>query len=78
MSYHYDMWGWYDGEVKGGERTTEVSPPDAKGDFRPNWTGHEWILQEYKAPPAQAETIAPPTIEERVADIEKQLGISWQ
>ena len=55
MSYHYNEWGWYDGVVPdGSDRSTLVKPMAAVGDKQPNWTGHEWVLQEYKTPPVVA------------------------
>lgn len=54
MSYHYDKWGWYDGEAEG-ERTTNVAPSNLStstevGALRSNWTGYEWVELHYFAP----------------------------
>ena len=75
MSYHYNLWGWYDGEVNGGERTTEIAPPETKGNLRPNWTGHKWLLMEYQPPPEPAKEPEPLTVEERLRRIEEALGL---
>ncbi len=54
MSYHYDKWGWYDGEAEG-PRTTDLEPPTLStstvpGADRANWTGYAWDVLPYAAP----------------------------
>lgn len=72
MTYSYDNWGWYSIEEIA-DRQTEVAPPECgektEGDLYPNFTGYEWIMQEYHyypepimpdpAPPIEPEPIVP-------------------
>lgn len=63
MSYHYDNYGWFDGEVtKDSPRSTDIKPMPDDGDLKPNWTGYEWVLLEYKEPPVVVQTLQEPTV----------------
>lgn len=70
MAYHYDLWGWYDGDVpKGSDRSTEIVPPVSKDpSMVPNWTGYKWELQPYKAPPVQTDDPTPTAADSIVGD----------
>lgn len=72
MRYAYDDYGWYSGETCSESRST-VTPPNYTGDrivgeLFPNYTGVEWVLVPYYAPPA------PDTREIRRAEILAELA----
>lgn len=49
--YYYDSFGWLTQEPIAG-RGTEAAPPQETGELRANWTGEQWVLRAYEAPPA--------------------------
>lgn len=52
VHYRFDVWGWYVGEADAPTATTtDIAPPDTDGNRRPYWTGADWVLREYVAPP---------------------------
>ena len=57
MVYYYNQFGWFDGEVpESSERSTSIAPPAVDDPaLRANWTGHKWIVMEYRAPPSAQE-----------------------
>lgn len=48
--YHYDLFGWRTDVAIAG-RGTDVQPPEETHGLRANWTGEQWVLIEYVAPP---------------------------
>jgi hypothetical protein len=53
MMFYFDTYGWLS-PIPNAERQTDITPPAANGDQRPNWTGTGWVLATYTAP------VAPP------------------
>jgi hypothetical protein len=49
--YYYDQQGWLTSQPIEG-RSTDVAPPQETETLKANWTGVEWVLVEYTAPPA--------------------------
>lgn len=49
--YSYDQYGWLTA-VQNTERSTDKVPPIETDTLKANWTGLDWVLVEYVAPPA--------------------------
>ena len=58
--YYYDSYGWLTSQPLAG-RSTDVAPPVETQTLKANWTGVEWVLVEYTAPPAPPAPAADPT-----------------
>lgn len=56
--HYYDTYGWLTQEPIAG-RETDVVPPQETGGLRANWTGEQWVLRAYEAPPAPMPTPEP-------------------
>jgi hypothetical protein len=58
MVYSYDDYGWLSlVDITG--RQTEVTPPQETDALKANWTGVEWVLVNYVAPPMPKPYAAP-------------------
>lgn len=77
MLYYYDNYGWLTARVLPG-RTTAVPPPaEVPAGFKPNFTGHKWILMPYVRPPidlAEAQTRAERLVQKRIDDFAATRG----
>ena len=49
--YYFDDYGWLTQTVLP-ERSTSIEPPAETDTLKANWTGLEWVLVPYVAPPA--------------------------
>lgn len=49
--YYYDQYGWQTTQSNP-DRSTSKVPPSANGGMQANWTGLDWVLVTYTAPPA--------------------------
>ena len=58
--YSYDQWGWLT-QDHNPERSTSIAPPQETDTLKANWTGLDWVLVEYVAPPVPV-----PPVPERV------------
>jgi hypothetical protein len=56
--YYFDLYGWLTPMAMPG-RATDVAPPEETEGLRANWTGEEWVLREYVAPPPLPSPVAP-------------------
>lgn len=59
MKYLFNDFGWYAGAIAGSDlpRATAIAPPEhgnvpVIGQPWPNWSGFEWVMANYTAPPA--------------------------
>lgn len=72
MTYYYDTYGWLsDTPIEG--RETDIAPMKPKGNMRPNFTGHKWVLMEY-VEPVLVDTVEP-TLEEKNLALEERVRI---
>ena len=60
MSRNFDLWGWYTTDSRFADRVADIEPEGkpgtpVPGKPYPNWTGFEWQMQTYVAPPAPVE-----------------------
>lgn len=63
MNY-FDEYGWFTATPIEGREAPEAPPIDSEtttpGEERANWTGHQWIVLPYVAPPPPALPLPPP------------------
>ena len=57
--YYYDTYGWLTQTVLAG-RDTDITPPQETEALKANWTGFDWVLREYVAPPPPPEPTPEP------------------
>ena len=49
MTYYYDNYGWLTATPNG--RSTGITPPTETAELKANFTGIDWVLVPYVAPP---------------------------
>ena len=55
--YYYDQYGWLTSQPIEG-RSTDKAPPTETQTLKANWTGLDWVLVTYTAPPV----VTPPVV----------------
>lgn len=73
MIYYYDTYGWHSEEAIAGRETTKVPPHDLPPGHAANFTGHEWVVIEYVAPPAPEQPLTPQEADAKLYLVERQM-----
>jgi len=66
--YYYNDYGWLTQTVNS-ERSTSIEPPTETDTLKANWTGLDWVLVEYVAPPVPVPPTPPVDPTEWLIDI---------